>query len=74
MSKHFKGRSYIAPKCAVEKMEIEQFICVSVQFNPNTCNKDDNWDNKGEHNMGTGYVGDPNSLAPAKEGIFDDED
>ena len=71
-----KHRAYISPQCEIVETAIEQFICVSVRTNvgASTAPSNTQWDDKGEHNVGTIVFGDESSVAPAKGGWFDEEE
>ena len=67
---------YIRPECEIIETNTEQFICVSVRTNVGASTSPSNtqWDDKGEHNVGTIVFGDESSVAPAKGGWFDEEE
>ena len=71
-----KHRAYISPQCEIVETSPEQFICVSVRTNVggSTSPSNTQWDDKGEHNVGTIVFGDESSVAPAKGGWFDEEE
>ena len=58
---------YIAPRCTVVPVEEEGFICVSPRFDPAGSTTETNYDDKGEHDMGSVYFGDESTVAPAKK-------
>ncbi|EHO71891.1 hypothetical protein HMPREF9140_00832 [Prevotella micans F0438] len=69
-----KKRAYIVPWCRVIETECESFICISGSLDGIGSNVQNNYDDKGEHNMGSIYLGDPSSMAPAKQQIGNWED
>lgn len=72
MSRKKNGRQpYVAPQCKAIQTENESFICaVSVRPNTSSSTMQPGYDDKGEHNVGTVFFGDPSSVAPAKQGGF----
>ena len=71
-----KHRTYVSPQCETVQTAPEQFICVSVRTNvgASTAPSNTQWDDKGEHNVGTVFFGDPSTVAPGKDAWFDDEE
>ena len=72
-----KHRTYVSPQCETVQTAPEQLICVSVRTNAGGSTApaaNTGWEDKGEHDMGTVFFGDPSSVAPAKEGWFDNEE
>ena len=67
MNKEQKERLlYVTPRCTVVPVEEEGFICVSPRFDPAGSTTETNYDDKGEHDMGSVYFGDESTVAPAK--------
>ena len=58
---------YVTPRCTVVPVEEEGFICVSPRFDPAGSTTETNYDDKGEHDMGSVYFGDESTVAPAKD-------
>ena len=58
---------YVTPRCTVVPVEEEGFICVSPRFDPAGSTTETNYDDKGEHDMGSVYFGDESTVAPAKK-------
>lgn len=67
-----KKKAYTAPQCELINVENERFICVSVRPNAGTGSGTVPWEEK-NHEGGTIFFGDESSVAPAKEGWFDEE-
>ncbi len=65
---------YISPACTIIGMQQEQFFCTSVRPNAGGSTVNPGYDDKGEHDGGTIHFGDKNSIAPGKQGWFDEED
>ena len=72
--KQLERWAYAKPECEMMLAETEQFICVSVRPNAGGSIVQPGYDDKGEHDAGTVYFGDPSSVAPAKQGGFWDEE
>ena len=66
--------AYLKPECHVAEAATERFICVSVRPNSGASTTQTNYDDKGEHDVGTIYLGDPSTIAPAKQGWFEEEE
>ena len=66
--------AYLKPECHVVEAATEQFVCVSVRPNSGASTTQTNYDDKGEHDVGTIYLGDPSTIAPAKQGWFEEEE
>ena len=68
-------KGYVSPMCDVTEVMNEGVICVSVGLDAAGSSTQTNWDNKGEHDVGTVMIGDGSSVAPAKKnGWFEEED
>lgn len=68
---------YLRPECEIIQAEAELFICVSVRPNAgaSTTPSSTEYDDKGTHDMGTVYFGDPSTVAPAKQGgLWEEEE
>ena len=74
--KQLERWGYIRPECEIIETSTEQFICVSVRPNAgaSTTPSSTEYDDKGEHDVGTVLFGDPSTVAPAKQGFLWDED
>ena len=72
--KQLERWGYIRPECEIIETSTEQFICVSVRPNSGASTTQPNYDDKGEHDVGTVLFGDPSTVAPAKQGFLWDED
>ena len=76
--KQLERMGYVKPECKIIETSTEQFICV-VSVRPNagtsTTPSATEYEDKGTHDMGTIYFGDPSTVAPAKQGeLWDEED
>ena len=71
--KQVKRLYYMSPQCEVIKTENESFICVSVRPNGDNPSSTDPWDEK-NHEGGTAFFGDESSVAPAKKGVWEDDE
>ena len=65
---------YIVPGCKVIQIEDKNFICVSVRTNTTGSSTQTNYDDKGTHDVGSVYFGDPSTIAPSKGGWFEEEE
>ena len=73
--KQLERWGYIRPECEIIETNTEQFICVSVRPNSGESTTQPNYDDKGTHDMGTVYFGDPSTVAPAKQGgLWEEEE
>lgn len=68
--------AYTKPECEIIQTETEQFICVSVRPNAgiSTIPSSTEYEDKGTYDVGTIYFGDPSTVAPAKQGGFEEDD
>ena len=71
--KQVKRLYYMPPQCEIIKTENESFICVSVRPNGGNPSSTDPWDEK-NHEGGTAFFGDESSVAPAKKGVWEDDE
>jgi len=69
-----RKESYVKPECNVVQLTMEQLICV-VSVRPDASFSSSSlYDDKGEHDVGTILIGDPSTVAPAKQGGLWEED
>ena len=69
-----RKESYVKPGCMAIQAQTEQFSCASVRPNSGASTTQTNYDDKGEHDVGTVLFGDPSTVAPAKQGWFEEEE
>ena len=72
--KQIKKRPYAIPQCKVIPTEAESFICNSVRPNAGGSAVQPGYDDKGEHDVGSIHFGDKNNIAPAKKGVWEDDE
>ena len=70
---------YIRPECEIIETNTEKFICVSVRPDASSSSApytgNPMYDEKGEYDVGTILIGDPSTVAPAKQsGWFEEEE
>lgn len=70
-----KRKTYVKPETMPVHAGTAQFFCASIRPNAGASATQTNYDNKGEHDVGTVLFGDPSTVAPAKKGtLWDDDD
>lgn len=74
MKKQTNKQAYVAPVCKVVHVATESFICVSAIPNASASTTETSYEDKGEHDAGVVFFGNPSSMAPAKPNSFWNED
>ncbi|MBF1645987.1 MAG: hypothetical protein HXO50_10205 [Prevotella sp.] len=74
--KQLERLGYLKPECEIIETITEQFVCASVRpdAGASTTPSSTAYENKGTHDVGTVFFGDPSTVAPAKQGFLWDEE